>query len=234
MTSLAKYLVFVVTGLSLMFLAWSAGLYSQQLPWEIHIKETLAPRIRELVEARDRADARWYDATAKVNRLELEIPKRRAWYAKQLQTANESLEANPPPVREIEIRDGLVAMRDDAPAFQIDGAPALSYAGYRAAIEKQLAAIRDTKMTINKVVADTTVLTTLINGSKPAAEAITKEEKGLRGQLTDAQTVQRNALLEQQYLQSPLTNDTVELELLRRRQVALEARLKELMQAVLR
>src|SRR5436309_2141524 len=112
MTTFAKYLVFAVTALSLGFLAWSIGLYSEQMPWESIIKEDLAPRLSGLVEARNRADVRW--------------------------------------------------------------------------------------------------------------------------QLADAQLVKKNAELEEAFLQSPLTNDKVELDVLKRRQVALQTRLKELMAAVMR
>ncbi|MBX7102536.1 MAG: hypothetical protein K1X57_00540 [Gemmataceae bacterium] len=234
MTNLAKYLIFGVTVLSFMFLAWSMGLYVEQMPWQLRTKEQ-AEEIKGLVEARDRADTRWYDANGKVTKLEAEIPQRRAWYAEQTLIAttgkNNAGKAVTPAVGLVDVQNGLVQLKSAGP-FQIDGAAALSFDGYKEAIEKQLNEIRETKVKTNKVVTDTTALTTEINGNKPAAEAITAVEKGLRGQLSDAQQLGRNAQLEQQFLQSPLTNDTVELELLKRRQLALEARLKELAQSV--
>jgi hypothetical protein len=233
MNRLGKNLVLLNTALSFMFVAWSVGLYTQQVPWENDIKNELAPEIKGLVEARDRADARWHTAYKKVTLLEKEIPDRSKYYVSQLKLANTGLDSAgnkvEPPVSAPEVVNGLVVMKTQGrAAYQIDGKPALSFAGYKSAIEKQLDETRDTKQKINKVTADTTVLTTEVNGTKPATEAITRVEKGLRGQLTDAITLKKNAQLEQEFLQSPLTNDKVELELLKRRQLALEARLKEL------
>src|SRR5262249_55222764 len=115
----------------------------------------------------------------------------------------------------------------------IDGAPSLSFAGFKAAIEKQLDEIRQTRIKVTKTQQDTTTLTTEISGTKPVAEAITAVEKGLRGQLVEAEMLKSNAILEQNFLQSPITNDMVELDLLKRRQLALETRLKELAKVVM-
>lgn len=231
MSNLARNLIYAVSFLSFWFLAWSIGLYTNQQPWEKHIKTELSERIKGLVEARDRADARWADAMGKVAKLEAEIPARDAWYAERMRIASTGKDkdgkdvANP--VTLVESAEGLVQLKAGAP-FQIDGKPAFSIDGFKSAIDKQLNEIRETKLKINRVVAEAAALTLKINGTKSAIDAITAEEKGMRGQLADAERVAKNAKLEQEYLQSPLTNDTVELELLRRRQVALEARLKEL------
>jgi hypothetical protein len=232
MNRLGKSLVLINAALSFMFVAWSFGLYTQQMPWENEIKD-LKEQIKGLIEARDRADARWHTASNRVRQLEDVMPKRQDYYANQLKIANTGLDSAgkkvEPPVSAPVVVNGLVDFKAaNRAAYQIDGKPALSFAGYKAAIEKQLDETRDTKQKINKVTADTTVLTTEVNGTKLATEAITRVEKGLRGQLTDAITLKKNAQLEQEFLQSPLTNDKVELELLKRRQLALEARLKEL------
>lgn len=238
MNRLGKSLILANSALSIMFVAWSVGLYSQQMPWENQIKTELAPQIRGLVDARDRAEARWTTAYKRVTQLETEIPQRQAYYAEQLQIAATGLDAAgkkvETPIVVPEVRDGLVVMKKEGRVgFMIDGKVSLSLAGFKTAIEKQLEEIRDTKQKINKVTADTTILTTEINGTKASADAITNAEKGLRGQLHDALQLKKNAQLEQEFLQSPLTNDKVELELLRRRLVALEARLKELTASVI-
>src|SRR6218665_722484 len=122
MTKLAKYLIFGVTALSFMFLAWSMGLYVEQMPWQMRTKEQ-ADEIKGLVEARDRADTRWYDAHGKVTRLESEIPRRAAWYAEQVQIAttgkNAAGKAVTPAVGLVDIQNGLVQLKSAGP-FQID------------------------------------------------------------------------------------------------------------------
>jgi hypothetical protein len=242
MTDIAKYLVFAITALSIGFLGWSIGLLNNQAPWEAQIKDELAPRIKGLVEGRDRADARWYAATTTRNAQETDLPIRRAWYARQLKIATTGQDETGKTVTPAVIRaevgsNGLVNIVPDANrqaiVYQIDGAPALSFAGFKAAIEKQLTEIRETRIKVTKTQQDTTTLTTEISGTKPAAEAITNVEKGLRGQLMDADTLRNNAKMEQDFLQSPITNDMVELDLLKRRQLALESRLKELAKIVL-
>ena len=87
---------------------------------------------------------------------------------------------------------------------------------------------------VNKTVADTTALTLEIAGTNPGEQAITAVEKGLRGQLIDAQALIKNLILEQEYLQTPLTNYRVDLELHKRRQATLEARLRELSTTAMR
>jgi hypothetical protein len=245
MTRYAKLLILAHVGLSLMFVAWSYGLYTQQLPWmrgqypdreKAQIDE-LTEQVRNLVEARDRADARWFAASRAAVTLEGELPRRRNFHEAQLKIATTGTDpAGRPvdnPVKQLALLpNGLVNLTQAGQPVQIGGKPALSLAGFRAAIEKTLDEIRDTKQKINKVVADTTALTDEINGTKPPDQAVTAAEKGLRGQIKDAQQFTRNAVLEQEFLQSPVTNVTVELELLKRRQVALEARLKELAAAV--
>src|SRR5262249_45380163 len=137
-----------------------------------------ANRIKDLVDARDKADARWYTATKEVIREDVEIPQRRAFYAEQMKMATTGTDAagKPvnPPVQQLQLdKDGLadITKRTGRPAEMIDGRPALSLAGYKAAIEKQLEEIRTTKVNINKSVADTTRLTQQINGTKPVEEA---------------------------------------------------------------
>jgi hypothetical protein len=117
-----------------------------------------------------------------------------------------------PALQIVEVRDGLVVLNKDAqrkPFKVSDGKTALSLAGYKESINKQLEEIRDTKQKINKVVEDTTVLTQQIKGTKVGEEAITATERGLRVQVGDAVQVERNSQLEQEFLQTPLTDQGV-------------------------
>lgn len=241
MTKYAKWMIFANLALSITFLSWSLGLYSQQMPWQSQIKDTLAPQIQALVKARDTADQRWSVANKAVLAKEADLPKRRAYYDEQMKIAltgmNNKNEPVTPALQVLEMRDGLVVMNQGAsrkPFKVSDGKETLSLAGFKNAINKQLEEIRDTKQKINKVVEDTTAITQQIKGTKVGDEAITAAERGIRVQVADAKQLERNAQLEQEFLQTPLTNYKVDLEMLKRRQLALEARLKELAASVQR
>jgi chromosome segregation ATPase len=238
----AKILILINTALSLMFVAWSFGLYKHAVPWTslgegdekmIGQIDQLKEQIKGLTEARDKAEERWFAATREVLRLTQDVRARRNFYEEQIKMArtgtNLAGQQAKPPVQQLQNEGGLLSLKATGrPAVQIDGKDALSIAGYEAIIKQQLEDIRTTKMRINKVVDDTTALTIEINGTKPAEQAITSAEKGLRGQLLDANTLINNLELEQTYLQTPMTNFRVDLELHRRRQASLESRLKEL------
>jgi hypothetical protein len=235
MTRYGKILVFLNLALSFFFVAWTLGLYSERPPWkgvegERGRVDELAAVIKGLADARATADARWAKATSEVIRLELDLPRRRAVNAALLNSLNTG--AGAAAVPQLDIVNELVSLkRSDKPVL-IDGKPAKSLLGYKNDIDKQLDEIRDTKDKINKVVADTTELTDRLNGIKAAAEQVTAIDRGLRGELAAAEQLTRDARAEQDFLQSPLTNYTVELEQLKRRQVALESRLRELTAAV--
>lgn len=235
MTKYAKWMIIANFVLAFSFLTWSIGLYSQEMPWQNMIKDQLGPEIKSLTTARNLADQRWFDANKAVLAKEKDRPIRRAFYDEQWKIATTGMNnANQPvkvPVMQLEIKDGLVVMTKDAdrkPVKLSDKSDARSRAGYETAIAKALADTRDTKQKINKVVEDTTVITQQIKGTKTVDEAITAVEKGLRVQITDAIQVWRNLQLEQDFLQTPLTNLKVDLEMLKTRLAALEARLKEL------
>jgi len=236
MTKYAKWMVFANFVLAFSFLAWSIGLYSQEMPWQGMIKDKLAPEIKNLTAARNLADQRWADANKAVMQKESERPKRLVYYEEQWKIAttgkNNAGESVTPPVQQLAFNErGLVELRVGAerkPQKLSDNSEARSRAGYETAIAKALDETRDVKQKINKVVQDTTVLTQQIKGTKVGEEAITAVERGLRSLVNDAIHLWRNIQLEQEFLQTPLTNVNVDLEMLKRRQSALEARLKEL------
>lgn len=242
MNRYAKILILLNVALSLTFVAWSLGLFMHAVPWTaigagdeklVGRIDELKEQIRGLVEARDKAEERWFAATREVLRYTQDIRARRTFYDEQLKMArtgtNLAGQAAKPAVQQLQFEGGMLVLKATGrPAVAIDGKDALSIAGYEAIIRQQLEDTRATKIRINKVVDDTTALTIEINGTKPAEQAITNAEKGLRGQLLDAQALINSLLLEQNYLQTPLINYRVDLELHRRRQAALEARLREL------
>jgi len=241
-TRLGKTLIFVNLGLSILFLGWAVGIYTQRLPWAPmtidgeQVKGRVAElreQIQRLEAARDTADTRWNAATAQLIKLEIERPTRQNYYAEQMKimttgadNRNQRIE---PALQQLDMANGVVQMKKTGrPAVQIDGKNALSVKGYTDTIDRQLKEHLDEQKKINGLVDEAKRLTLVINGTKPPAEAITAEEKGLRGQLADQQWLKRSLQLEEQYLLTPLTNYQVETELLKKRQAALQERLKEL------
>src|SRR5262245_16002564 len=91
MTKLGKWLVLINVMLSLVFLAWAVGLYSNRINWATPPSDSgqrvqgmvdeLKEQITRLVAARDAADARWFDATGRVLALEMDRPARQKYYA---------------------------------------------------------------------------------------------------------------------------------------------------------
>lgn len=247
-TKLGKYLVFINLALSIIFLGWAIGVYTQRMPWgpvtldgeqvKGRVAE-LGDQIRQLEAARDSADARWYAATSRLINVESERPKRNDYYNEQIKiiTVGKDLRDQPigPAVQQLalpDFKDGkLVTRKSGRPPVQIDGKNALSVAGYNQEIEKKLKEIQGDQNKIKELVGQAEQLTLEINGEKPRDQAITAKDKGLRGQLDDQVWLKRAAQLEEQFLLTPLTNFQVETELLKKRQTALQARLKELTSA---
>jgi len=252
MTRAAKILILVNMALSVMFLAWSFGLFTQTPPWISYTagEEKIVGRIDELktqlaalADGRDKAEEKWFTATREVIRLTDDIRNRRKFYDAQYKIVETGTDFQgnevKPAVQKLEYQGPamvslLTLKATGRPPVQIDGKDALSIAGYKKIIEQQLADIRKKKQDINKTIADTTALTLEIAGTNPGEQAITAAEKGLRGQLIDAQALIKNLILEQEYLQTPLTNYRVDLELHKRRQATLEARLRELSTTAMR
>lgn len=246
MTRFGKYLVLFNLLLSMLFLAWSVGIYTQRLHWadgqtsdgeKITGRVTeLTGEIRKLSEARDKADAKWFAAATALTKLEVERPQRRDFYNDMLQAAargsDRSGRAVNPPVQDFrpELEKNTLAFnkKTGRPAIQIDGKNALSAAGYKDAVTKQFQAIQAEQTRTENLIKQAAALSKKINGTKAPGEAITAVEKGLRGLIADQNWLKLAAQQEQQYLQTPLTNVTLELELLKRRQAALQTRLKEL------
>src|SRR5439155_8533547 len=97
MTKLGKWLVFINLTLSLLFLAWAIGLYTNQVHWNTPpsdggqkvqgmVKE-LQDEINQLANARTSAEERWNSGTVLVRALETERPQRNTYYATLLRSA---------------------------------------------------------------------------------------------------------------------------------------------------
>lgn len=242
MTKLGKWLVFINFTLSLTFLAWAIGLYTNQVNWNTPpsdggqriqgMVDELTGEIKQLGEAQKSAEDRWHSAGALVRALETERPQRNAYYAALLRSAVHGDVAQiKPPVQQLEIapNGGVVLKLNGRPPYTIDGQPALSAQGYRDLIKERTAQIDDTQKQVTAIIAETEKLTRQINGVDPpgGGERLTAEQKGLRMVLATEQEVAHKLRLEQEYLRSPITNFMIDTQLLQKRKAALNARLGE-------
>src|SRR5437879_6199549 len=246
MTKLGKWLVFINVTLSLIFLAWAVGLYTNQVHWNTPpsdggqrvqgMIEELNAEIKQLLDARNSAEERWHSGGALVRALENERPQRNAYYATLLRSVTQGDVAQiKPPVQQLEIaaNGGVVAKLNGRPPYLLDGQPALSIAGYRDALTQRSAQIDATHKEVTGIIGETEKLTRQINGAEPpgGGERVTAEQKGLRGVLADEQKAAHKLRLEQEYLHSPITNFMIDTQLLKKRRAALTARLGELQNA---
>jgi hypothetical protein len=245
MTIWGKRLVFLNLVLSLLFVAWAIGLATNQIPWHtpaatdgVKVQGMVAAaqdEIKRLTAARDAADARWQDGYAELQAVEALRPYNLKYYGDMLTSARQGgVTGISPPVQKLQFEPGHTLViprpqqRTGRPAEQIDGQNALPVAGYIKAIADALAAILKAQAEEKQLVAETEALTKQVNGTKPRAEAVTAEEKGLRVLLSEQEELAHHLRLEQEYLQSPLTYLLLQKEQLQQRQAALAARLNEL------
>jgi hypothetical protein len=246
MTKVGKWLVFINLTLSLIFLAWAVGLYTNQVHWNAPpsdggqriqgMVDELKAEIQQLATSRDSAEERWHSASALVRALETERPQRQAYYATLLRSVEKGDVAQiRPPVQQLEIapNGGVVLKLNGRPPYLLDGQPALSVAGYNAALAERSAQIDATHKQVVSIIAETEKLTRQINGVDPpgGGERVTAEQKGLRKVLAEQENVAHQLRLEQEYLRSPLTNFMIDNQLLQKRHAALTARMGELQKA---
>jgi hypothetical protein len=241
-TKLGKWLVFINLTLSLIFLAWAIGLYTNEIHWNTPpsdggqkiqgMVDELKAEITQLAAARDSAEERWHSSTALVRALETERPQRNAYYATLLRSAKlGDVPQIRPPVQQLEIapNGGVVLKLNGRPPVLIDGQPALSVAGYNAAHKERAAQIDDLHKQVTAIIGETEKLTRQINGVDPpgGGERVTAEQKGLRVVLATEQETAHKLRLEQEYLRSPITNFMIDTHLLQKRYTALKDRLGE-------
>src|SRR5437016_7475397 len=99
MTKLGKWLVFINVTLSLIFLAWAVGLYTNQVHWNTPpsdggqrvqgMVDELKAEITQLAEAQKSAEERWHKGGELVRSLENERPRRLEYYATLLRSAQQ-------------------------------------------------------------------------------------------------------------------------------------------------
>jgi hypothetical protein len=226
MTRIAKILVFLNLALSLTIACWAIGWYANHVDWtdsKTGVYFQLAERIKDLDTARGRAEARYAKETATLQAREKLIPELRAWYEAEL----ESLRTGNRPPQDPVVVNGEIQLD---PKGQPRMGPVLNaskkeIAGLAsiAKLDNQYAQ-RQTEISnvaeeINKLVEQEKALTSEIGNGQAA---------GLRAELAAQQSEVRKSLHEQETLEPLLYNRLAELEILKKRHAALEARLKEL------
>lgn len=242
MTQTAKTLVFANLVLSVVFLAWAVGLFTNEVPWHTPpagdgpkvegMVAQLQARIKTLTDARDPADQRWGETYVQVQGGERLRADAHKYYADLLRSIRTGDVADiKPPVQELAFNGPAldIRKRNGRPPVTINGENALSITGYHARIQQTIKDYQTAQATIDQLGKETKALTEQINGV-PAAKPLapTLAEKGLRVQIREQQELVKGLQLEEQYLRSPLTYYTLQREQLRQRQAALAGRIGEL------
>jgi hypothetical protein len=229
MTRTAKILIYLNLALCLAFAFWAIGLYTNHVDWTDNTKEgkgvfaQRSERIKALGEARIRADARFQAAKTAVAGEEKVRPEFQAWYDNEIQSlrTGKGVPQDPEYVNgEMKLDQkgqpamGLVRKADKKELPGLGSLATLDKA-YQD-LQKQ---IRDVVAEIDKLVEEQKNLTTQIGDGRAA---------GLRKVLAAEQVEVKKSQDEQEFIEPLLYNRLVELKLLKKRQSALEARLKEL------
>lgn len=234
MTTLGRILVVTTVALSLVFLGWATGIYTNRVDWPGTANAPGTDNSRVEVERLRAEIAEWTrDAglargdcqrqTQALVQLEKRRPAQQKWYAERMELAEKG-----PPNEVIEViqrKDGQVVY-DGAglPAMEPSNPPLRS----RQAYQQELAQMNDDIMRrsaeVSQLIATQRQLTARINGERGGP-------RGLRTLLGEEQRVQENARAETEGLKPERVNLQVEARLLEKRQRSLAARLEELRQA---
>jgi hypothetical protein len=231
-TLMGKILLFVNLAFSLALAFWGFGIYTNHIDWsDQKVGERMGQfaiwneRIKSVSDlALPRAMSRFQTARAALEDLEARRPKLREWYARELQNLQSGNQAVRAPVYragqlQIDPKTGAPVM---GPVLNLKGQPIQGLASIEAQnktyMEKQSQIVAVTKE-IDKLLTEEKRLTTEIGDGK---------EKGLRADLASVQLARQRSEDEQEFLRPLLYNRQVEVQILVKRQKALEARLKEL------
>ncbi len=245
MTGFGKTFVFLQFMLSICLLGLGVGVYSNHIDWEAEIKGH-AKRISDLAGERDRAEARWNEATARLVRNESELPFRKKLFDQKL-----ALIANGPPDKTapgpavtelLYVKSpehalpyftndpGILNVTGGKPV-QNRGADVQFYAKIQEDLEHYNARKPDQPVTglipleqdrIAKLQVDYAKLTEEINGNQGI------NLNGLRKDRELQEIAKAKALEEQEFLKPMLANRYAETVLLLKRQNSLLARKAEL------
>jgi len=238
MRSLARVLVIVNAGLSIVFLFWAIAIYTERINWftgtgpgaaqSVGMVDKAKAKLDALNEANQRAASRWainYDRVAGQNGWENLRPARRDYYRYLLykvQTgtgfANNQVQKNMP-VAALEVfPNGLVM--EGKPIMVHDTTPLDSIDGYNRRIADAVGQIKETQESIVKLIKQQTEFTNDIYG--------TPMKKGLRTLLSEQEQIARGGRQERDFVRPFRTNREAEYDILLKRVKSIEERLGEL------
>lgn len=251
MRKFGKLLVFLNLVLSLIFLGWSLALFTQRMDWAPHKNlftgeidqetgklQALLQDIKQLVEHRELAEARWQTDAALLPRLYEQREAYQKWYKDQVQQARTGKDStgldkeNDKPVRRLVAKPGdplgLPTMDPNLrePIKDSRGNDVHSIAYYQQQYEEIKKELETLQAQIQKLIQENEQLTQEISGRVDAKGVL--QDRGLRGQLEDRNAYKKLWHDEIAYLRPHVVNQLIHVEEQKRRMAALQARLKEL------
>jgi hypothetical protein len=235
MRSLAKILVLVNAGLSIVFLFWAIAIYTERINWftgpaaggaqSVGMVDRAKAKLDALNEANQRAAGRWLNNYTQVANHENARPARRDYYRYLLykvQTgtgiANNQVQKNMP-VAALELQPNGWLM-EGKPILLRETTPLDSIDGYNRRIGDAVAQIKETQDSIVKLIKQQTELTNDIYG--------TPMKKGLRTLLAEQEQIARGGRQERDFVRPFRTNREAEYDILLKRVKSIEERLGEL------
>jgi len=236
MTFIGKLIVGIFTTMSLLMLIVAAATYTQRID-RFNRKDAnnaeivgqitkLQNRLGDLITAKSQAETRWGSSESLLTRLEVERPRRQAFYAGQLkliETGTSQGQAVARPVQELAIDEkGELPWNQPTGRTPVEirqGTPLQSLLTYDTLIKDQHGKIADAQAEVKKLIDEQKDLTN---------QVIDTDQKGLRTLIREQTEIERIAVEGVEYLQPFLTNRRAESQLLAKRRGALESRLAEL------
>jgi hypothetical protein len=230
---LGRILLFVNVGLGLTFAYWGIGLYMNHIDWS---NQKVGERLGESAK-REAEIKRWTDealargatrldaARQAVRAAEERRPELLAWYRDRLESLRTG--ADKQPVLGLVYDKGELKFDNKGypllgPVRNLAGQPVPGLENLQAqatAYNERQTQIRQVTQEIAKLAEEERKLTEEIGDGR---------EKGLRAELAAVQRDEQRSQAEQEFLRPLLYNRLVEIQILAKRQKALEARLKEL------
>jgi hypothetical protein len=235
MRSLAKVLVLVNAGLSIVFLFWAIAIYTERINWftgpaaggaqSVGMVDRAKAKLDALNEANQRAAFRWANNYVQVAAREDSRPRRRDFYRLMLRWAQtgDGFANNQPqknlPILALEVLpNGEITV--GKPILLRETTPLDSIAGYDRRIADAVAQIKETQESIVKLIKQQTELTNDIYG--------TPMKKGLRTLLAEQEQIARGGRQERDFVRPFRTNREAEYDILLKRVKSIEERLGEL------
>ena len=248
MSTLGKVLVIVHVALALAVLTWAIGVATHKIQWNAPQGAAAGPGGVESIFARqkakadeynvavDRAYTRWSGNLAQVQALEQERYPRRSFYGSQLILVETGQIHDPDPqkgprdvqnpVQElVNAPNGYLLLQPTGrkPYEVRPGEAADSAAGYQRKMARLVEDIKASQAKNAEAIAQREQLNKEIIGwTEP------RPEKGLRRRLNEQIVITDQALAENQYVGTFVTNREAEFGLLKKRRDALTARMEEL------